>query len=224
MVDIHAERHVCRFSYEMLTAAHGGLLGCDVMQTGRSQCFRGTIDIDRKNQRSWETTCPSATLSTHMDLGANLCLHGDRPVTKCLSHGTANPILTGPTNAPHLKFKWPPPLMVRIKIYKGGGWPSTTFSSQKVQVKLACFCHAGTKGKRKCSAYSFLTSALDGSEQSASCPSCPLPLGKDHRYPLDRKLGGPQSWSGYKRIEEKSFASARGQNLVIQSVVTHYTS
>jgi hypothetical protein len=24
---------------------------------------------------------------------------------------------------------------------------------------------------------------------------------------LDRRLGGPQSWSGYKRLEEKSFAS-----------------
>jgi hypothetical protein len=51
MVDIHAERHVCRFSYEILTAAHGGLLGCDVMQTGRSQCFRGTIDIDREKPK-----------------------------------------------------------------------------------------------------------------------------------------------------------------------------
>jgi hypothetical protein len=27
-------------------------------------------------------------------------------------------------------------------------------------------------------------------------PAALYPLGKDPRYPLDRRLGGPQSWSG----------------------------
>jgi hypothetical protein len=42
----------------------------------------------------------------------------------------------------------------------------------------------------------FLMSALAGSEWSASCPSHFLPQGKGPWYPLDRRLGGPQTWSG----------------------------
>jgi hypothetical protein len=37
---------------------------------------------------------------------------------------------------------------------------------------------------------SFLTSALDGDEWSASRPGSVLPPGKDPWYPLDRRLGG----------------------------------
>jgi hypothetical protein len=41
------------------------------------------------------------------------------------------------------------------------------------------------------SSYSFLTSALDGGEWSASRPGRAFtPRGKDPRYPLDRRLGG----------------------------------
>jgi hypothetical protein len=53
-------------------------------------------------------------------------------------------------------------------------------------------------GERKYSSYSFLTSALGGSERSASRPGRALPRGKDPRYPLDRRLGGPQSRSGHR--------------------------
>jgi hypothetical protein len=38
----------------------------------------------------------------------------------------------------------------------------------------------------------FLTSALDGGEWSASRPGRFTPQGKSPRYPLDRRLGGPQ--------------------------------
>jgi len=41
-----------------------------------------------------------------------------------------------------------------------------------------------------------LTSALDGGELSASHPSCFTPQGKSPWYPLEGKLGGPQSQSG----------------------------
>jgi hypothetical protein len=44
-----------------------------------------------------------------------------------------------------------------------------------------------------------LTSALEGGEWSASRPGRALPPGKDiprPPYPLDRRLGGTQSWSG----------------------------
>jgi hypothetical protein len=37
--------------------------------------------------------------------------------------------------------------------------------------------------------------ALEGGEGSASCPGCSLPPGKTP-YPLYRRLGGPQGWSG----------------------------
>jgi hypothetical protein len=33
-------------------------------------------------------------------------------------------------------------------------------------------------------------------EWSASCSDCALPPGKGPRYPFDRRLGGPRSWSG----------------------------
>jgi hypothetical protein len=42
----------------------------------------------------------------------------------------------------------------------------------------------------------FLTSALVGGEWSASRPGRFTPRGKSPRYPLDRKLDGPQSRSG----------------------------
>ena len=42
--------------------------------------------------------------------------------------------------------------------------------------------------------YSFLTTALEGGEGSASRPGRSLPLGKT-RYPLHRRLGGPQGRS-----------------------------
>jgi len=43
-----------------------------------------------------------------------------------------------------------------------------------------------------------LTSALEGGERSVSRPSHTLPLGKT-RYPLYRRLGGPQGRSGEVR-------------------------
>jgi len=46
-----------------------------------------------------------------------------------------------------------------------------------------------------------LTSALDGGERSASCPSS-FALRESPQYPLDRRLGGPQSQSGHD-IKEK---------------------
>jgi hypothetical protein len=51
-------------------------------------------------------------------------------------------------------------------------------------------------------------------------PAALLPRGKDPRYPLYRRLGGPQSQSG-KRIQGKSFRLCRGSNLdrpVVQRV------
>ena len=41
-----------------------------------------------------------------------------------------------------------------------------------------------------------MTAALEGGEWSAARPGCTLPAGKT-RYPLYRRLGGPQSRSGW---------------------------
>jgi hypothetical protein len=67
------------------------------------------------------------------------------------------------------------------------------------------------QGERKYSSYSFITSALDGGEWSASRPGRPLPPGKGPPVPL----------------EEKSFCLCRESNLdrpVVQSVARHYTA
>jgi hypothetical protein len=65
--------------------------------------------------------------------------------------------------------------------------------------------------KRRYRSYSFLA-ALDGDKRSV------LPPGRDPRYPLDRRIGGPQSWSGH-RTEEKSFASAEDRTPVVIVVI-----
>jgi len=91
----------------------------------------------------------------------------------------------------------------------------------KAKVKLSHYHHAGDKGERKYSSYSFLTLALDGGEWSASRPSHTLPLGKDP--PGTHWIGG---WVGLRAgldTEEKSFASARDRAPVVQSIVRHYT-
>jgi hypothetical protein len=44
--------------------------------------------------------------------------------------------------------------------------------------KRSSYCHAGDKGERQYSSYSFLTLALDGVEWSASRPSYTLPPGE----------------------------------------------
>jgi hypothetical protein len=59
-------------------------------------------------------------------------------------------------------------------------------------------------------------------EWSASRPGRALPPGKVPRYPLDRRLGGPESRSAH-RLQEKSFSSADDRTPVVQSVVTRYT-
>jgi hypothetical protein len=51
-------------------------------------------------------------------------------------------------------------------------------------------------GERRYSSYSYLTSALDGVSGQRHAPATLYTRGKDPRYTLDRRLGGPQSRSG----------------------------
>jgi hypothetical protein len=53
------------------------------------------------------------------------------------------------------------------------------------------FRRGGANGEKSYSSYSFLTSALNGGEWSASRPGHLLLPGKDSQYPLDRRLGWP---------------------------------
>jgi hypothetical protein len=62
----------------------------------------------------------------------------------------------------------------------------------------------------------FLTSALVGGEWSASSPSCFTPGEVAHRYPLDRRVGGPQNRPG-RRGEEKILDPTATQTRTLRS-------
>jgi hypothetical protein len=77
-------------------------------------------------------------------------------------------------------------------------WATLLYMRVKKKQSSPATRHGGAWGERRYSSYSFLTSALDGGKWSASRPGHALPRGKDPRYPLYRRLCGPQSRSGYK--------------------------
>jgi hypothetical protein len=60
--------------------------------------------------------------------------------------------------------------------------------------KLSRYHHAGTNGENMHSSYSFLNSALDGGEMSASRPGPALSPGKDPQHPLDRRDDVTGEW------------------------------
>ena len=76
----------------------------------------------------------------------------------------------------------------------------------KVKVKVKCtlvqalrLCTGRTAYRESRGiALPFHDNGTRGGEWSASCPSCSLPLGKT-RYPLYRRLGGPQGRSGQEQ-------------------------
>jgi hypothetical protein len=73
-------------------------------------------------------------------------------------------------------------------------------------IKDVPLCHAGTKGERRYSSYSFLTLALDGVSGQRHTPvTLYLPLEKDSWYPFDRGLGEPQSWSEHRGQRKNLF-------------------
>jgi hypothetical protein len=78
-------------------------------------------------------------------------------------------------------------------------------------------------GERRCSSYSFLNSALDGGEWSASHPGRALPPGKGPPAPIVQEARWAPEPVWTQRLEEKSSASVGDQNPVVQSVVRHYT-
>jgi hypothetical protein len=79
-------------------------------------------------------------------------------------------------------------------------------------------------GEWRYSATCSLTLALDGGECSASCPQPLYPQGKSPWYPLDRRLGGPQSQSGCGGEEKNSQPLPGLKSLIIQPIAQHYTT
>jgi hypothetical protein len=76
------------------------------------------------------------------------------------------------------------------------------YTYEIIKVKLSFYGHAGAKGERNYSCYSFLTSARYGGEWSASRLGRVLPPEKDLRHALNRRLGGPQTWSRHRRYSK----------------------
>jgi hypothetical protein len=65
-------------------------------------------------------------------------------------------------------------------------------------MKLSRYRHAGDIWERTYSSYSFLTLVLEVVSDQRHAPAALYPREKNPQYPLDRKLGGLQSWSGHK--------------------------
>jgi hypothetical protein len=84
----------------------------------------------------------------------------------------------------------------------------------KRKCKAVPLRHAGPKGKRTCSPYSFLTSTQDGVSGQRQAPGCTLPPGR---------LGGPQNCSGHRGYR-KNLLPCWGSNSARLSVVRHYTN
>jgi hypothetical protein len=104
------------------------------------------------------------------------------------------------------------PLRVSSKITLQGRDSHSPSVDQEISVKSKSKAVAlppcSAKRERKYSSYSFLTSALDGVRGQRHTPAAPYPQGKGTRYPLDRRLCGPELvWT--QRLEETSFTTAR---------------
>jgi hypothetical protein len=100
-----------------------------------------------------------------------------------------------------------------------------SLSSVKVKKSKAVPLHAihgGTRGERRNSSYSYLTSALDGGEWSATRRGRALPPGKEQPVPIGQESGWASEPVWTQRLEEKSSGSVGDRTPVVQSVVSHY--
>jgi hypothetical protein len=78
-------------------------------------------------------------------------------------------------------------------------------------------------GEKRYSSYSYLTSALDGGEWSASRPGRTLPPVKEPLVPTGQEAPWVPEPVWTQRLEEKSSTSVRDRTPVAQSTVSHYT-
>jgi hypothetical protein len=78
-------------------------------------------------------------------------------------------------------------------------------------------------GERRYSSYSFLTSAPDGGEWSASHPVRALAPGKEPPVRIGQEAGWAPQPVWMQRPEKKSSAFVGDRTPVVQSVISHYT-
>jgi hypothetical protein len=78
------------------------------------------------------------------------------------------------------------------------------------------------RGERRYSSYSFLTSALDGGEWSASRPGRALPPGNRPPVPIGQEARWAPELAWKQRLEVQPSASVGDRTPVVQSVVRHY--
>jgi hypothetical protein len=84
-------------------------------------------------------------------------------------------------------------------------------------------CTEAHFGEKRYSSYSFLTSALEGGEWSASRPGRDLLPGKEPPVPTVQAAGWAPEPVWTQRLEEKSSASVVDRAPAVQSVVRHCT-
>jgi hypothetical protein len=95
---------------------------------------------------------------------------------------------------------------------------------RKVKSKVVPLCYIQAHlGDRRYSSYSFLTSALEGGEWSASPPGRALPPGKEPSVPIVQEAGWVPEPVWTQRLEEKCSASVGDRTTAVQSVVRHCT-
>jgi hypothetical protein len=78
-------------------------------------------------------------------------------------------------------------------------------------------------GERLFSSYSFLTSALNGGEWSASRPGSALPPGKGPPVPIVQEARWAPEPVWTQKLEEKSSVLVRDRTPIVKPVVRHYT-
>jgi hypothetical protein len=79
-------------------------------------------------------------------------------------------------------------------------------------------------GERRYISYSYLTSALDGGEGSASRPGRALPLRKGPPVPIGQEAGWASEPVWTQGLEEKSSAPVEDRTSIVQPVVRHCTA
>jgi hypothetical protein len=88
---------------------------------------------------------------------------------------------------------------------------------KKVKVKQSRYTPWRSLEEMRYSSYSFMTSALDGCEWSASCPSRALPPGTGPLVPIAQEAGWTPEPVWIQRIEEKSLAPAGDRTPIARS-------
>jgi hypothetical protein len=98
------------------------------------------------------------------------------------------------------------------------------FKTISYKVKLSRYRHAGNKGERSYSSYSFLTSVLDESQWSASRPDHALAPGKGPSVPIVQEAGwAPELVWTQARWKIVCLCRGWSPGCPAKSVVRHYT-